>query len=492
VSSGNMENVLDYYIRMLTNINLDTGQIFGIGIIHSWVATVTMIYLFILAALIYRARPKAPENRFMSLLLITEGYKMNTSFYMLYPFGPDILPLSQYNRVVWFFFALLSLLLYISVVSFYPVKGLTFMRKDVIRKNLYWALPVLSGIIISFLLVKNGGIVNTFGGATYVFNSVAGGVADVHLYPGTKDIGTAYVLNLPDYVPYYFIVPEQTGLARFFLFGQVLFALIAVFLTRSAKKTLEENPETDEKAKEARALSIGFLGKAVFFGSMVFFMIFITVKFGQFNLLDVATMGTNVPLLILYVIGMYGFLFSMVFASLFEGLMFTYAILKNEILGIDERLRKTFTTAVFASIGAILVLVASELIETFIEFGWVGGIIIGVPMIVLRKPIFALIHKISNRIMPDSFTTKEKMYLDAYALAMEDGTITERERQLLDMQAKTLELDGSRVKYLEKKHDLENQEISTSPKIPENVAEAMANKIKSEAEQHRKRNIPDE
>ncbi len=60
------------------------------------------------------------------------------------------------------------------------------------------------------------------------------------------------------------------------------------------------------------------------------------------------------------------------------------------------------------------------------------------------------------------------------------------------MQAKTLEMDGSRVKYLEKKHDLENQEISASPKIPENVAEAMANKIKSEAEQHRKRNIPDE
>ena len=492
-----MGDVLGYYIRMLPNINLDTGQIFGISILHSWVALFTMVYLFILAALIYRARPKVAENRFMSLMLITEGFKVNTSWYMIYPFGPEILPYTQYNRVVWFFFALLSLMLYVSITSFYPVKGLRFMTKDVIRKNLFWILPIISASVISLILVQNGGIVGAFGGATYVFNQIPGGSADVYLYPGTKELGSAYVMNLPDYVPYYFVLPEQTGISRFFLFGQVLFALLAVFFMRHAKKNLEKSDSTREKVAEARALSIGFLGKAVFQGSMVFFMIFITIRFGQFNLTDVATMGNNIPLLILYITGMYGFLFSLVLASLFEGVMFTYAILKNEILGIDERLRKTFSTAVFASIGAMLVLVASELMETFIEFGWVGGIIIGVPMIVLRKPIFSMIHRLSNHIMPDAFTTKEKMYIDAYGLAMEDGSITDRERQLLNMQAKTLELDPYRVKYLEKWHDGDKknqvtQSPSSSSHISEPVAKAMAKKIIQDAEQHNRNRQEDE
>jgi len=211
-----MGDVLGYYIRMLTNINLDTGQIFGISILHSWVALFTMVYLFILAALIYRARPKVAENRFMSLMLITEGFKVNTSWYMIYPFGPEILPYTQYNRVVWFFFALLSLMLYVSITSFYPVKGLRFMTKDVIRKNLFWILPIISASVISLILVQNGGIVGAFGGATYVFNQIPGGSADVYLYPGTKELGSAYVMNLPDYVPYYFVLPEQTGISRFF------------------------------------------------------------------------------------------------------------------------------------------------------------------------------------------------------------------------------------------------------------------------------------
>ena len=47
-----MEDIGSYYIRMLTNIALYKGQTIGITIIHSFLSYLTMIYLFILAALI--------------------------------------------------------------------------------------------------------------------------------------------------------------------------------------------------------------------------------------------------------------------------------------------------------------------------------------------------------------------------------------------------------------------------------------------------------
>ena len=140
---------------------------------------------------------------------------------------------------------------------------------------------------------------------------------------------------------------------------------------------------------------------------------------------------------------------SILATALFEGVMFTYAILKNEILGIDERLRKTFSAAVFAGTAGILFLITSEVMETIIGIGWIGGVIIGLPMILFRKPILSIINGFSNVIMPESFTSVEKDYLEAYTLAREDDAVTDRERKLLDLQAKTLGLDSSSVQRLE-------------------------------------------
>ena len=52
-----------------------------------------------------------------------------------------------------------------------------------------------------------------------------------------------------------------------------------------------------------------------------------------------------------------------------EGFMFTYGILKNEILGIDETLRKTFSTAIFATLGGFSLLLASEMMEDILGMG---------------------------------------------------------------------------------------------------------------------------
>jgi hypothetical protein len=148
------------------------------------------------------------------------------------------------------------------------------------------------------------------------------------------------------------------------------------------------------------------------------------------------------------------------FAGLFEGTLFTYAILKNDVLGIDEKLRKTFSTAIFATLGAIAFLVASEIVESLIGgSGWIGGVLVGAPLIVLRKPIFTVINGFSSRLMPESFTASERTYLEAYSAVMEDFEVTEGERKLLQLTAKNLGLNDERVQHLESWH---NEKITLS------------------------------
>ena len=51
--------------------------------------------------------------------------------------------------------------------------------------------------------------------------------------------------------------------------------------------------------------------------------------------------------------------------------------------------------------------------------------------------------------MPKSFTNNEKIYIESYKMAMDDGIITTKERRMLELQAKSLSLDLARIQYLE-------------------------------------------
>ena len=55
--------------------------------------------------------------------------------------------------------------------------------------------------------------------------------------------------------------------------------------------------------------------------------------------------------------------------------------------------------------------------------------------------------------MPESFTKEEESYLEAYSTVMDDFTVTEGERRLLELTAKNLGLNDDRVNYLEEWHD---------------------------------------
>ena len=444
-----MQQVGEYYVRMLTNIDFFRGETIGLSIIFAWLGLLTMIYLFILASLILRARPKAPENRFMFLVLLAEGFKASFDWKYLYPFDPTMMPIFQFIRAVWYFFLILSLLLYISVCAFYPVKYFSFMRAPKIRNNIYWALPLFSLFLVLWLVKSNGGIAGAFGGMYYVKCSAVFEQPIYESYPITNSVYETSCFDIPEYHPYSYFIAESTPLGILLVWSQVIFSFISLLFMRNAQKNLQSSKSKSDRATEAKAILIGFSGKTIFQGTAVAFMIFLFAQFGRINLADVSRYLGEPYEVGVFMVGLYGFTASILATALFQGLMFTYAILKNEILGIDQKLRTVFTNAVFAAIGGVLLLIASETMESILGFGWIGGILIGVPMIILRKPILLILNKVSSLLMPESLTKNDKIYLDAYELAFADGILTEKERAMLSFQANTLNLNEDRVKFLE-------------------------------------------
>jgi hypothetical protein len=181
---------------------------------------------------------------------------------------------------------------------------------------------------------------------------------------------------------------------------------------------------------------------------MVMSIVYMTARFGDFNLADLASIEGN--LLPLYLYCLYGFMFSILLTGMFEGVMFSYAILKNDILGIDEQLRRSMSWGVFLFIGAVGILIVAELLEGIIPYGGVASaLVVGVPLTVMRKPIYSTINTIVVILMPQAFTKDEQSYLEAYAMVMDDGILTENEQKLLKLQAKNLGLNQARVEYLE-------------------------------------------
>ena len=51
--------------------------------------------------------------------------------------------------------------------------------------------------------------------------------------------------------------------------------------------------------------------------------------------------------------------------------------------------------------------------------------------------------------MPEAHTTQELQYLEVFAAANVDGIINEKERTMLDLQAKAFGIDDRRQRYLE-------------------------------------------
>ena len=236
-------------------------------------------------------------------------------------------------------------------------------------------------------------------------------------------------------------------LSRILLLLPTLGAIYAAF---TINKIYSRNKEDEHhKTVEIRAVQLGFFGKAVLQITTIFMLFTLIGVLGESPTLNTHPFNPDeqVPKVLIAI----GPLLptTVVLAALFEGLVFTYAMVKNEVFGIDEKLRKGFTTAVFTGAFALLFLVATEAMEAVFDRGWIGGILIGLPFVVLRKPIIGSLSKFSNIIMPESFTPQEITYIELYKAAISDGVVTEKERSMLHIQATSYGFTEARVDFLE-------------------------------------------
>ena len=78
---------------MINTIDLTTGSIFGLCHIVAFIGIATSVFLFVLSALVFRADPTDPKNRFMGMMLITEAITAGVlPFFWLYPWSAAALP----------------------------------------------------------------------------------------------------------------------------------------------------------------------------------------------------------------------------------------------------------------------------------------------------------------------------------------------------------------------------------------------------------------
>lgn len=448
--------LLSYYWRIFTNIDIMAGQPFGFWTLLSFFTILSGFALLFLTFLIYRADPKNPKNRFIGMMLFTESIRcIAVSIFYAYPYTLEQIQALYFIRIIFYTTGIMLFFLYLSAPFFYIESRFS---KWVVKSYNYRAqlfIPLLSFSILLIGSMSYGGFHEALGETLWIYCEGAGdGVGGT-----ASGQSLTYVPQCDESLSAQYPLMWSTTLigplATIIFFVPLIAAIITTVMITLSTKKIFESGSTSQK-NEIWAIRLGFIGKTIFqflsFFALVIFLSLLPMESGPelswFN--DSAFSYENIPTWGILIGIITPFIsVNLVLAALFEGFVFSYAVMKHEVLGIDERLRKTFTTALFAGLGAVLFLLATELMENAAGVGWLGGVLIGIPFIILRKPIFAAFSKISISVMPEAHTDTEEAYLEAFSIAMDDGIVTVDERKMLNLQAKTLGLDEERVNHLE-------------------------------------------
>ena len=463
-------DLTDYYWRLLTNIDMGNAQPFGFWTLISLFCILSGLALLYLTLLVYRANPSSGKNRFIALMLFAESIRCLTgSFFYIYPFNLEQVQFLYFIRLIFYTSGVMLILLYIATPLLYIKNKLAERMMKIYETKAILLIPVLSFFIFALASLAMGGF--PYGGiapSVWIYCPEVGQGIGGTTSGGTVPFDPVCPESYSELYPMMWTITLISPLAQIIFILPLIAAFItAVVITRTTREIFETGSESERN--EIRAVRLGFIGKTIFQSfSLLCLVIFFVVspvtgpELSWFNpdMFDVDKFVNDgdVPLWAVltgfttpFIIG------GMVLAGLFEGIVFTYAVMKHEVLGIDERLRKTFSGALFAGLGTVAFLIATELMESVAGMGWIVGVLIGITIIFLRKPIFATFSKISFSIMPEAHTKTEQIYLEAFSIAMEDGIVTEEERKMLQIQARSLGLNASRISHLESSYHSNNE-----------------------------------
>ena len=461
-----MKPIGEYYADHFTADNQ-----FGINMMSYWLSLVVLLWLLSLAFLIIRANPRASENRFMAVLSACEGFKGAYHMKQLTPGGHEWWFIDQYlwNFNTTFFISahVCTVAMYLCFPIYYRVKQLSFLYKPVFQRHAWYIMPILTIIFMIFAadlwLYENNG---------WIICSQVGAQPEIEMQVGVVSASMQETLDSIGACP----MVEEWAFEDIPIFGLFMVAfspfisIIALLIMRASMKQYEKEDNTESSNRlTSRSLYIGFLGKVI--GNMIFFtFLFIIIPMLNGGIGNAPSFGDNLvndlensreltKIMSEYAWVITGLMIPLPFA--FEGMMFAYASMKDSVLGIDSKLRRTFRNSIFTGFAAVLFLVGSELMESLIGYGAFGGIFLGAGILLVRKPIISSLDRFSNKILPSSLNDAESAYLQAYSVSGADGVITEAERRILFATADALNITRERASELENSLDIEGGKNTT-------------------------------
>ena len=447
---------LQYYWRAVSNADYTTSFV-GYWHMLAVLSLVSSVFLIFLSVLVYRADSSNGKNRFIALMLITESLRCGTAMmYWVYSWPESSLDFLSNVRVIYYIMSLQLFFLYILTPTFYAKSAWTSRLSQWFSTHGLYTLPLFCIAVILGLSAIMGGTHVAIGDIGWTSCAAAGSGVGSTASGGSMPFDVTCPESWSAVYPVTLSSPTLGPLTQMLLFLPTIGAVFAA--TMVTKMTGKGHATAHDKDVELRAVRLGFIGKASLQITSIMMLFVLIGVLGESPTLNTHPFNPDeqVPRLLIAV----GPLLptTVVLAALFEGVVFTYAMAKNEVFGIDEKLRKGFTTAVFTGSFAFLFLFATEGMEAVFDKGWVGGILIGLPLIVLRKPILISLERVSKLIMPESFTKDELGYIALYNAAMVDGVLTEKERSMLDIQATAYGIGPTRVAFLEAYADAKDSE----------------------------------
>ena len=447
-----METIGEYYSEAFT-----AQEQFGIGMISNWLSPIVLLWLLSLAYLIIRANPKSNENRFMALLITCEGFKAAFHMKNITPNGHDWWFIDQYlwnfNSAFFISAHVCSVLMYLCFPIYYRVNQLSFLYKPVFQRHAWYAIPLLT--MVFMIIATDLWVYENYG---WIVCSEVGaqpdtisqwGIISPSMQETVDSIGTCPTAGE--------WAIEDTPVFGFFMVALSPFvSIVALLVMRTSMKQYNSEESHDSShGLTSRSLYIGFLGKVI--GSMIFFItLFVIIpalnggslpSFGDSLVNDLDKNRSLPETLTKYSWILTGLMLSLPFA--FEGMMFAHASMKDTVLGIDSKLRRTFSNTIFTGLGAVLFLIGCEVMESIIGYGAFGGVFIGASILLVRKPVLSTLERFGETIMPSAISETETTYLQAYSVSGSDGEITVAERRILQATAEALNISAERVAEIE-------------------------------------------
>ena len=439
---------VSYYWRVISNLDLN-GAFVGYWNILAVFSILSAIFLIFLSYLVIRADPKRAKNRFMALMIFTEALRRSTSIlFWVYAWPEEFLRVMEPARVVYYTMSFQLFILYMVAATFYIEKEWAKRISGFFRLHGLYILPIFSFSLILGVSSLLGGTSVAIGDIAWVYCTEVGSGYGTTASGNPLPFNVVCTSDFESIYPLTFSNVALGPLTRVLLFIPLIGAIVAMVSISNSQRRIKGEGDTS-MIGEVQAVRLGFIGKTVLQITTTLILFTMIGLIGSAPTINTSPFNsdTDIPRLLVYLAPLMPT--AVVLAALFEGLVFTYAVIKNDMFGIDERLRKTFITATFAGLGAVMFLIATEVMESLFDKGWIGGVVIGLPLIILRKPIVSALSSISSTIMPESHTNEELGYLEMYALAIKDGSITENERKMLDLQARSYGIREERRTYLE-------------------------------------------